>query len=1383
MSQRLIIVLWVGAALVGLAGPVDAQSTQVYVQDSPAAVELLAAARDRVSKEEPEEAARLIQQVFDQHGAKLMELRPGGYSEARRVAAGVLLKDQTLLEVYRQLHEPVASRLIDEAGGDRDRLRDVVEWYALTDSGLVAALRLAGLSLEAGEADAAIVVLNSVSDHPSMKRHRLLWQRLSATAGLLSGRRELYKRYRSELVAAKADAVVAELDVLAEQINRKAATPPRNPLGPLPAAAPPPATIRDPLWRARMGGSEQYLSEAYRAEQSQVDELAEEGRFLNMSPVASDTTLFVNDGRTMVAIEPSSGRELWRTPVVTGVSSGMRFAPTRWLPYGMDLSATALGDGRVVGVFGFGAMVTIYPYWQSDSDSLLTCLDQTTGRPLWTVRPDEIDKNLAGAFWYGRPIISGGRIYATARRRQRTQFQDTYLVSLEARTGRIMWHRHLASTALTDRHATPSLAHPIVSDGWVYIDSGLGTVAKVSAADGAVEWLTVVPLNEDHRLTKARKPWQASAPVLVPAGLVILDDWSGLIRVFDPDTGVVRHTVSADDWGAPLYLLPAGNDVLTVGDRCGRFDGRTLANRWYYDAGGANRGRASLCDTRLYLPAGDAVEVVDVATGKRDTQMPLDLPANLLAIDGQIIAAHRSSVASYSTWEVAAEQLRRHIDERPQSPAPHMSLAWLAYATGKQPMLIRSLDRAVELTSDGPDGPNRNRYGRELFELLLTMVADDDDPADQKLRQQLFDRMAMVADGPTQEVTYRLALARFHERTGRIHQAVEQYQTLLAEPNYRDQLYTHGATARQMRLEVTRRLQSLIDRHGREAYGPYEAFASVRFDELKNVNEARPLIELAESHPMASVTPRILQRAAELQAEQGRPRQALDLLRRATMVTTDERLLGQLYGRRVELLTQMGQFVQARRVLHRLAAAHPAVVPEREELPHPVPMWIEELTAKVRQDSEPRIALPLSGEPVTVSGWLLKPTSPAPDLPAPPLMVLRHAESLELRRTDDLGVVWRRPIGSDEVRLLSIDARRVWLWYPAGSRVQLLSTETGDLLWEQQGVDQMLGAIREPETDEHGRPARDRLIIFGGANVFGRINDEGFEDTSLMVSVSDTAAAVADHKGRVVVLDADSGAVRWREGTLVRQADMMMMDDEHLIIAGTDEDDAPLLCVYDVYRGTLLHRLTKPRRQNIHWMARTDDGMLIYVTASGADAFDLHRGQTRWLVKLDAQIAQDATPVIDGDRLMLHTAEGDMIWLNLEDGGVVTQLPLRGSLPGKLDRTHVGAGGGAWFVSGATRAVSIGSDGVIRWREAIADGKRIVQQMITDRYVVLLTAPPDGQLQDALARRVYMIERDTGRVAHEYRFVSAQALERIDVIGGRLAIVGVASTSILSGTP
>src|SRR5688572_16535633 len=81
--------------LVAIAAPWGA--AQVFVEDSPAAAELLGFAEDRLEKGEPEEAAKLVQKLLDEHGSRLLELEPGRYAEARRVVARRLLEQPVLL--------------------------------------------------------------------------------------------------------------------------------------------------------------------------------------------------------------------------------------------------------------------------------------------------------------------------------------------------------------------------------------------------------------------------------------------------------------------------------------------------------------------------------------------------------------------------------------------------------------------------------------------------------------------------------------------------------------------------------------------------------------------------------------------------------------------------------------------------------------------------------------------------------------------------------------------------------------------------------------------------------------------------------------------------------------------------------------------------------------------------------------------------------------------------------------------------------------------------------------------------------------------------------------------------------------------------------------
>ncbi|MHC4996910.1 MAG: outer membrane protein assembly factor BamB family protein, partial [Planctomycetota bacterium] len=770
---------------------------QVYVQDSPAAQELIYASQDRLDKEEPDEAARLLQQVFDEHASKLMEhdedgVTSGGgammsvgprYSEARRVAQRALGKDPVLLASYRAQFEPLAAKALERAGGDRDDLGNVLRLYGMTRSGLEAALRLAGLGIESGDPGPAMIALRDVADHPDLKERRDLWTWLNANALLLSGDPDAALALKGAMGADYA----AQTDHLAQTLSAGSMETSLSPLDPLPYAGPR-VMASAPLWETDVGGAEDYLLDVLRSDESQLDSVAPDGRYLSPMPVVRNGLLYVSDGEWARAIEPSSGYEVWRAEIAGRETqpSGYRQPYSRWLPYGVDMNLLEVDVGRVVAIAGYGSLATLYP--RTDSRSDLVALDADTGQMIWRVEPGGVDKSLEGGYWYGRPVIAQGRVYATLRVRQRTQFQDAYLVALDLEEGSVSWMRHLASTAMTDRQAVPTMNHMLLHEGWLYIDSRLGTIAKISTVNGAVDWLAVAPIDPDRRTPNTYKPWHGSAPVMVEAGLLVLDDWASEVRVFDPLTGLVKAKRSSADWNDPRFLVESGGDVLAMGMVVTRLDGATLKPKWRYETGGDVRGRPSITTDRVFLPTDEEVVVLDMANGQRVGALEVDTPVTVLALDGQVVVVGRTRMGSYSTWEVASARMLDRVKERPTDPRPWMAMGWLAYRTGRPEPLLQSLDNAVRLITDAEVD---STLGRELFDQMMTM-ARDAERADANLRQEVFDRMPDAIGNADQEVAYRLELGAFYEAAGKAEHAIEQYQTLLEEPNHRRLLYRHA---------------------------------------------------------------------------------------------------------------------------------------------------------------------------------------------------------------------------------------------------------------------------------------------------------------------------------------------------------------------------------------------------------------------------------------------------------------------------------------------------------------------------------------------------------------------------------------------------------------
>lgn len=1397
---------------------------QVYVQDSPAAAELLNAAEDRLGKEEFDEAARHVQQVFDEHGDKLLEQKEGGYAEARHVGAALLLKNAKLLTTYRQLHEPLAARALKSAGADRTKLGAVLNGYELTDSGLRAAFTAAALDLEAGEGETAAIRLQRASRHPALASQKEQWLKLTAIAAIFNGSQPELEQSRQALGQMNARGSAAEVDRFMSGWKRPAIGGSLDPLDELPAADSP-GLLDKPLWTIPLNGAEKFLSETYRTDGAQMDEPAKEGRFLNIMPVVHGGVVYLNDGQSITAIEPSGGLELWRQTVMETGDIKRRYGQpySRWLPFGIDINCIGVAESRVVGIVGFGAMSSIYPYYRNEADSQLVCLDARTGRREWQFSPEELAEDLRESFWYGRPIVWGGKVYATLRRRQRTQFQDAYVAALDLQTGQMLWRRHLASTAMADKQTVPPLSHLTLHRGWLYVDSALGTVAKLAAVDGSIDWLTTYTLHEDQRASGLDRPWQAGGGVITPMGLVTLDAWSGAIRVVETRQGQLKLNIRADQWGSPEMLAGVDGDVLALGQKLSRRDGRTMNEKWTLDLGSPLRGRGSVAGHRLFQPIKDGVAIVDLDTGKIENKLGMETPANVLALDGQMLMAHRGSVSSYSSWAVASKQLQQRITRMPHDPRPLMALAWLAFSSGNHDSMLAALDKAIELVAQDKQA---RATAHELFTRLLSM-AEDGDKADPPLRAQLYDRLASVAAGGEDEVAYHLSYGRFLESVKRMEEAVQQYQTVLAEPGFRRRLYNHESGSRQAGLEAQRLLQLLINKQGPQLYAKYEAFALRRLEELTDQADPAPLVELAEAYPLASVAPKALQQAAERTASSGNVRDGVALLRHAAQLTRDPRLLAAIYGRQADMLEDSRQPQRARGLLRQLSAMYPEIQPLRKGQPIAVTQWISLLSSQpAGRGGVSRLALPLNPRAMQMPGGLLTPI--AQDLEATPLadLLIRGADKLELRKPADGTVIWSKPVETPDVRLLSADRGRIWLWSASTGKLQMLDAADGSIRWEDASIRTKLGQMQAEGGDAKAdmnagqariirQPGGGQIIIKNGGgmiqingqaqirggliirnngigavqinanglNVDGVINAQAAET---MFAVNDNAVGISDPEGRLIVLNGDNGKVRWQLTSPVRHATRLVMNSQFVITSGADEEDAPLLCVYDAQTGQLAHRLMNPKRQNIYWMGVSDEGLLVYVSATQVEAFDLNRGRSTWICKPGVQLMGQEASWMGVDRLAVRTADNDLLWLDMSDGRVVGRMPVRQEMQ---NQWMMSLDADAWFLIGnhfsmnRPMAQAMGNDGKLAWRDGVTEAGQMLDAVLTDKHVAMLVSPldPQGPTAEVHPRRVYLLDRATGAIREQYVLSPSEPLDHLSIQDGRLLISGQRLTAVIQG--
>lgn len=1344
----------------GFVGVVTGQTEglQTYVQDSPAAAEMLATVKDRLEKKEPAEAARIAQKILKQHGRKLLATQDGRYREVRVVVEETLKGDDQLLDMYRQLYEPVATKRLNDAGRDGRLLGVIVERYGYTDAGLEAAFRLAGLLLEQDESKAAVNVLVSLAGHPSMKRYEARWAYLKAVSGYYADDLAMARENRETLVKLEQKELLQHLDELAPDILKPQVSTLMHPFERMPKAALPQKVDRA-LWK-----------QGYPTIQTESDEDDASGsgdaRQVGMVPIAVGPVVYASNGQTVYAVDRSSGLEIWRyeTSYVPGAQRRRR-GLYRNTESGGSLTFVESDGRHVIAVMGRAPMISPYTWYASSSQSSLTALDANSGERLWEVTPSSLNDLMKNAFWYGRPVAARGRVYVMLRQRSRTQFRHTYVAALNIRDGSLAWMRHVVSTEMPDRQTVPPMNQLKYEDGWLYVDSGMGAVGRLSAMDGSVDWLNVTKLGNRQNSHRQSYTSQTGVPIMTEAGLLVQDQWGDVVRLYDQNTGELKKTFTEEQFDYPYYLLGAKSGVVAVGRkvRCVRIpDAEVL---WELEEGiGEPAGRGTIAGNHLYLPVSNGIVVIDTNTGKVVKNMDSLSGGNIMALDGQMVVAHPDGLASYSTWEFVIDYLNERVKLAPDDPIPHLSMAWLAYRSNKGEQLLKSVDQVVNLTR-GDD--SRQLFRKRLFELLMSVVQDTDlnNPG---LKENVFERLGLTTNNPGEEVRYRLAMGAFKEEKKDYAGALEQYQLIVAQKEFAREQYTHNGGSRQAGLEAQRRMTEIVEAQGREVYSQFDIYASQRLDELKNAAAAEPLEDLARSYPLAKIAPLALHAAAERRAERGQIRTAVSLLHRASQMTKDVEDLGLIVGLQAKLYEKMRQPNRSRRLLLRYQTLYPNIKPVYGGEARVVSEWLAQLEAKNDFKTHlPVVRFPLNTKPVLVKGRIL--TSGAmedEELWQRGQVMLKTLDHFELWDVEQPRVLWRRKMDDAAVRMLAMVGDGIWLWYPVSRRLELLNAKTGEVKYNSGDVDDVFEQIEVAggeEADDERRlfELRRRGVVLGRRNTRRR---EPFFKMGL------SELAVVDHEGKVVTFDASNGNVVWQGASAVSAPQHVINRGEYLVISGRGQGGedglAGLIVVYDVATGKEVYRQVIADNGTVQWVDVTNEGDLIYHTVDTIASVNLTTGQQVW--KIDPEI--DLTTYgssISNDRLMVFTQQRDLLWINMKDGQVLNRYPLRqfNSVRFQIESIE-----DRWFIISQEGVLAFDQNGEFQWQDSISDPKRIYRHALADGQIMILNPINADERLPRGTRRLYTIDQDTGAIVNQMDINSSGAVDQLELFNHRVVI-------------
>lgn len=1215
--RRAALALALGAGL-ALVGPAPALLGQVafpvYLDDSPAAEDGLARARELAAGGNEAEAVRVLQGVLDEEGDRVT-LSPAGdpdlYISARERAHQMLLASPRLLQRYRDAEETTARRMFDQG-----RFDEVERTRLLTPTGYAAALRVAGARLESAQFWTAAATLRQVERHPE--------RALDGGAGAaLMARIARYLNDAEVWGAADRWAGEAQVAPASGDARRPVAWPeivtglsPMEPAGVIEVSG----LLSKPLWSEALSGAPGALDEMPAPEQQADGAPLATAVALRVFPTVAGDTIYINTGEELSAWDRLTLSARWARKAYAEVTPGdARGGPAR-------LSTGAFKDTSSVTAWGPWLALTtgVARENKREGDARVHVVDARTGADVWSAQVPPLHPALAETWVRGPAVIDEGVvIVAAVKHSQQRRLSSVQLVGLDVASGALVWRRPLGSAGALPYGASPVEAADtgVAHRGVLYRSDRVGVISAVETGTGRVLWARRSKPEPLGR--RESQPWEAHAPCVLGDVVYTLSADRRRVLELDRRTGEEKGSIGAQRLGSPEYLLSVGPTLVGVSAEAvwaidtplgetapeagaGADDAEPGADE--ADAHPERRAwRVAKVDTKpnirgRVIGAGDAVIVplVDgalVAPVRPDAKsqaqrVRLDRPGVLVALPDQLVVADDWQMHTYLLWEVAERMLSARIKAEPDDPTPAVTYAELAHRAGRPESILPAADQAMAAIARGGGSEASESARRRLFRALMSMLDDQSsapgarpaaDPGGRPIvltdavRAGAVERARALASGPEERVGALMAAGAFAEARGDAGEAVAAYQGALSDATLAGATVTRRHVSSRADIEAARRLRRVVREHGAGVYAPFEAEASRSLDALLAGRQGPAVAEdfeaLGRRYPVAAAAARAFDRAATLREERGEPDRAAlaleeGLVALADSLSTDAILAGELSGRLVRTLERAGRLRAALDSLQRLSRERPGLALTERSSPIDGATLRDSLAQRLwALDRRPRVG-PLVAEqtPQVLSGWqIVAPVTGAERGPAGHLVLLSQSGEVGVFAPAEGGAAsgvtkrWSVP-GLPGRKVVRVEAGAVYLSEDApGERAPDSPPQgaapTGGRTIERR--DAATGAVVwvTPPFRSLFPEKGDRRLEQAAQGRTGKISTPtGLmpDITELIVLFDERTCALVERSGRAAAFDLETGRLLWTlERTAWRVHDAWL-DAGALAIGGAD---------------------------------------------------------------------------------------------------------------------------------------------------------------------------------------------------------------------------------------
>lgn len=437
-------------------------------------------------------------------------------------------------------------------------------------------------------------------------------------------------------------------------------------------------------------------------------------------------------------------------------------------------------------------------------------------------------------------------------------------------------------------------------------------------------------------------PWAYNPPIVRDGRVFVLPVDGRDLFVLDAGTGDVEKIISAKHFNnLDTFVGLSGDSVIVAGNVTPRGGGggnaanltaSVIGINWRtYDAAkfrvtrfpdpnrdpsitcsteisgvGPLRGRPFLTSTDVFVPTERRLCRFEIKSSMTLTEgtYPYPMmwdkndpdgegPGNALVVGDHVVLAGPLRVTAYTDRQLARKKLDLAEAQSPSDAGVRLKYAQVMFNGGDVPLALAKLDEAATLLGGAGKlrpGPLRDQLFTDSLTFATTMSETSRGGAGGQAaltsRQQasdFFDRAALAASTPDQQVAWRLSRSRFFESGREFPNAVRMHQEILSDPalravprvDERDGPVTAAAVAE-------KRINDIVVAAGtRQPYLAYELVAEEKFRAARDGGDANALLELARTYPNANVSTKALSAAADVYEVAGDPRMAVHVLRQA----------------------------------------------------------------------------------------------------------------------------------------------------------------------------------------------------------------------------------------------------------------------------------------------------------------------------------------------------------------------------------------------------------------------------------------------------------------------------------------------------------------------